>query len=57
MNVDEVRTRLLGLNALNTEASTRYYITKNFEALEATSDSAGDQPITEDIETGEEVSE
>lgn len=57
MNVDEVRTRLLGLNALNTEASTRYYITKNFEALEATSDSAGDQPITEDTETGEGVSE
>lgn len=56
MNVDEVRTIILGLNALNTEASTRYYITKNFEALEAASEKADDQPTT-DEETGKGVSE
>lgn len=56
MNVDEVRTIILGLNALNTEASQRYYITKNFEALEATSENATDQPKT-DEETGKGVSE
>ena len=56
MNVDEVRTIILGLNALNTEASKRYYITKNFEALEAASAKADDQPKT-DEETGKGVSE
>jgi hypothetical protein len=56
MNVDEVRTIILGLNALNTEASKRYYITKNFEALEAASEKADDQPKT-DEETGKGVSE
>ena len=56
MNVDEVRTIILGLNALNTEASQRYYITKNFEALEAATENATDQPTT-DEETGKGVSE
>lgn len=34
MNIDEVRTRILGLNALNTEQSTKYWITKNFADIE-----------------------
>lgn len=34
MCIDEVRTRILGLNALNTEQSTKYWITKNFEDIE-----------------------
>lgn len=35
MNIDEVRTRILGLNALNTTQSTKYWITKNFADIEA----------------------
>lgn len=34
MNIDEVRVRLFGLNALNTEQSTKYWITKNFADIE-----------------------
>ena len=34
MNIDEVRTRILRLNALNTEQSTKYWITKNFADIE-----------------------
>ena len=34
MNIDEVRTRILGLNALNTAQSTKYWITKNFADIE-----------------------
>lgn len=34
MNIDEVRVRILGLNALNTPQSTKYWITKNFAEIE-----------------------
>lgn len=34
MNIDEVRTRILGLPALNTEQSKKYWITKNFSDIE-----------------------
>lgn len=36
MNIDEVRVRILGLNALNTEQSTKYWITKNFADIKET---------------------
>lgn len=39
MNIDEVRTRILGLNALNTEQSKKYWITKNFSDIEKTATS------------------
>lgn len=39
MNIDEVRTRILGLNALNTEQSKKYWITKNFSDIEQTATS------------------
>jgi HK97 family phage portal protein len=41
MNIDEVRVRILGLNALNTEQSTKYWITKNFADIETMSNSDG----------------
>lgn len=34
MNIDEVRVRILGLNALNTPQSKKYWITKNFADIE-----------------------
>ena len=37
MCIDEVRVRILGLNALNTEQSTKYWITKNFADIESIS--------------------
>lgn len=37
MCIDEVRTDILGLNALNTEQSKKYWITKNFSDIEQTS--------------------
>lgn len=35
MCIDEVRTRILGLNALNTTQSKKYWITKNFSDIES----------------------
>lgn len=35
MCIDEVRTRILGLDALNTEQSKKYWITKNFSDIES----------------------
>lgn len=35
MNIDEIRTKILGLNALNTDFSSKYFITKNFADIEA----------------------
>ena len=37
MCIDEVRTRILGLNALNTTQSKKYWITKNFSDIESIS--------------------
>lgn len=34
MNIDEVRQRILGLNALNTELSQKYFVTRNFADIE-----------------------
>ena len=34
MNIDEVRTRILGLDPLNTEYSRKYWITKNFADIQ-----------------------
>lgn len=34
MNIDEVRVYILGLNPLNTEQSTKYWMTKNFADIE-----------------------
>lgn len=43
MNIDEVRVRILGLNALNTEQSTKYWITKNFADIEKMSIAGGEE--------------
>lgn len=43
MNIDEVRVRILGLNALNTEQSTKYWITKNFADIEKMSIEGGEK--------------
>lgn len=34
LNIDEVRTRILGLDPLNTEMSQKYWITKNFADIQ-----------------------
>lgn len=34
MNIDEVRQRMLGLNALNTDLSQKYFVTRNFADIE-----------------------
>ena len=41
MCIDEVRTQVLGLNALNTEQSKKYWITKNFSDIEKINNAAG----------------
>lgn len=38
MNIDEVRQRILGLNALNTELSQKYFVTRNFADIEQESE-------------------
>ncbi len=35
MNIDETRERILGLNALNTDLSQKYFVTKNFADIES----------------------
>lgn len=41
MNIDEVRTRILGLPALNTKQSTKYWITKNFAEIGTVTNDVG----------------
>lgn len=43
MNIDEVRTTIFGLKALNTEQSTKYWITKNFADIEKMSIAGGEE--------------
>lgn len=43
MNIDEVRTTIFGLKALNTTQSTKYWITKNFADIEKMSIAGGEE--------------
>ena len=43
MNIDEVRTTIFGLKALNTAQSTKYWITKNFADIEKMSIAGGEE--------------
>ena len=49
MNIDEVRTQILGLNALNTEQSKKYWITKNFSDIEKLNNSEGGENDEADL--------
>lgn len=43
MNIDEVRTKIFGIQALNTTQSTKYWITKNFADIEKMSIAGGEE--------------
>ena len=43
MNIDEVRTKIFGIQALNSTQSTKYWITKNFADIEKMSIAGGEE--------------
>ncbi len=49
MCIDEVRVRILGLNALNTAQSTKYWITKNFADIEKMSQNEGGETDNDSV--------
>ena len=51
MCIDEVRTEILGLNALNTKQSKKYWITKNFSDIETLNNSEGGADDETDLST------
>lgn len=51
MCIDEIRTQILGLPALNTEQSKKYWITKNFSDIEKINNAAGGETNDTDLST------